>query len=223
MEYNTCEKLELKYDKLSSGLVREYADHIDFYLNNFRSDSTTQKSDTIIVYGCSAKPTMKKTQHSGVSLTVLEDYNAEDGIYKLTVKHNGACDVTVTCSGSNERGNSSFGEPLPEPAALETPKQPELYRGPIIIEAEDMDYKNISNCVIEPFDYNNGAFRKVRGHSGNGFMEMGTNASGSLRHELKLKAGQEGDYTIMVRYTCTAKAGDLKVTVNGKIFFSSND
>lgn len=38
--YNTCESLELTWGKLSSGLVREYADHIDFYLNNFRNDTT---------------------------------------------------------------------------------------------------------------------------------------------------------------------------------------
>ena len=34
LQYNTCETLELKDDKLSSGLIREYEDHIDFYLNN---------------------------------------------------------------------------------------------------------------------------------------------------------------------------------------------
>jgi hypothetical protein len=46
-------------------------------------------------------------------------------------------------------------------------------------------------------------------------MDMGTNRSGALRHQLKLKEGQEGDYVISVRYLST-KAGNIRFTVNGK-------
>ena len=98
---------------------------------------------------------------------------------------------------------------------LELPKQPELWRGEIFIEAEDMDYKSVSSCVTNAYDFNGGTFRSVRGHAGMGFVNMGTNTSGALRHQLKLKEGQAGDYVISVRYTCTGKSGNIRLTVNG--------
>ena len=211
LQYNTCESLELKYDKLSSGLVREYADSIDLYLNNYRNDSTTLRSDTIILHGTLAQPTYKLTKHTAVKGTTsaTEQYDAETGVYKLTVKHCGGVDVTIKCSGNAERDKSL---PVIEKKALSTPKLPELYRGPIIIEAEDMDFKSIKSCVTDPY----GRYPNVKGHAGNGFMDMGTNSSGALRHQLNLKTGQEGDYLINVRYTCSSKAGNIAVTVNGQ-------
>jgi hypothetical protein len=94
---------------------------------------------------------------------------------------------------------------------LPLPQQPELYRGPIIIEAEDMDFKNIKMCTTNPY----GEYPSVRGHAGNGFMDMGTERTGALRHRLKLKEGQEGDYVIGIRYSCSTKSGNILVKVNG--------
>lgn len=222
--YNTCDTMELKYDKLSSGIVREYADSICFYLNNYRcgtytdrasgktyNDTTTLRSDTIILYGTSAQPTYKLTKHSTAkgNTSATEKYDAEMGLYKLTVKHCGAVDVTIKCSGKAERDASL---PVIEQKALPMPNLPELYRGPIIIEAEDMDFKSIKSCVTDPY----GWYPNVRGHAGNGFMDMGTNSSGALRHKLNLKAGQEGDYLVSVRYTCASKAGNIALTINGE-------
>ena len=207
LQYNTCDQLELKYDKLSSGLVREFEDHIDLYLNNYRSDSTTQRTDTIIVYGAKSQPSYKKVNHTGVTSSAIEQYDGETGTYKLTVKHNGGVDVTITCSGTAERTATD----AIVTRKLELPKQPELYRGPIIIEAEDMDFKSVARCCTDPY----GQYPSVYGHAGNGFVDMGTNAAGSLRHQLNLKAGQTGDYTLLMRYTCTQKSGSMTVAVNG--------
>ena len=74
-----------------------------------------------------------------------------------------------------------------------------------------MDFKNVKNCCTDPY----GWYNTVRGHAGNGFVDMGTNSSGALRHQLKLKEGQEGDYVISLRYTCSSKAGKIRMTVNG--------
>ena len=209
LQYNTCDTLELQYDKLSSGLIREYADSIDFYLNNYRSDSTTQRTDIITIKGVKAEPTYTMNRHSTASGTVTPAYDPETGTYVLTVKHRGGIDITVKCSGNVDRTNGPADAIAKAPLPL--PKQPVLYRGPIIIEAEDMDFKSVKSCVTDPFNW----YPNVRGHAGNGFIDMGTNSTGGLRHQLTLKEGQEGDYVISVRYTCTTKEGNIKLTVNG--------
>ena len=56
LKYNTCEKLHLSYGKLSSGTIREYADHLDIYLNNFRTDTTSMVKDVITVIGAKEQP-----------------------------------------------------------------------------------------------------------------------------------------------------------------------
>ena len=207
--YNTCDTLELKYDKLSSGLVREYNDHIDFYLNNYRSDSTALRTDVVTIKGVTAEPTHTFSLHSTAKGNVEASYDAEAGIYTVTVKHCGGVDLSISCSGANDRSAATDG--LPVASVLPLPQQPAPWRGEILIEAEDMDFKNIKNCCTDPY----GQYRSVRGHAGNGFMDMGTNSAGALRHQLNLKAGQEGDYVISVRYTCATKTGNIALTVNG--------
>jgi len=202
--YNTCDSLQLVFGKLSSGLVREYADHIDFYLNNFRNDTTTQQTDRIVLTGVQAEPSFTLTRGLRATGSATKEWNAESGTYALSVKHNGPITLTVSCAGSNERTLTAT-----PPQALELPKQPEPYLGEVIIEAEDMDYKNILRCVTDPY----GQYPTVRGHAGNGFMAMGTSTSGSLRHQLNMS--QAGSYRIGVRYTSPEKGGNLMLTVNG--------
>ena len=224
LQYNTCETLELKYDKLSSGLVREYADHIDFYLNNYRcgswqsngktvNDTTVVRSDSIIIYGCTSEPVITFTKHASIknasSTSAVQKYGADTGIDTIIVKHCGAIDLSVSCAGSADR--SAMTDAI-ELKPLELPKQPEAWRGEIIIEAEDMDYKSVKSCVTDPY----GWYPSVVGHSGNGFMDMGTNSAAGLRHQLYLDSNQTGDYVISVRYTCSTKEGNIAYIVNGK-------
>ena len=213
LQYNTCETLELHYDKLSSGIIREYVDHIDFYLNNFRADSTELRTDIITIKGSSAKPTFTTTAHETGTTVVAEAQISEDyvdGTYSLTVKHCGPVSLTINCSGTANHNNVQQAA-IPE-QSMELPKQPVLYRGPIIIEAEDMDFRSINRYVTNFY----GDYPNVRGHSGNGFMDMGTDSNGSLRHYLNLKDGQQGDYHIIMRYTCATKGGNVTIIVNGQ-------
>ena len=208
--YNTCDSLELQYDKLSSGLIREYADHIDFYLNNYRNDTTAQRTDVITVKGVSAEPSHTFTKHSTATGSATAEWDAEAGTYTVTVKHRGGVDLSISCSGANDRSAATDAialQPLPLPV------QPALSRSEILIEAEDMDFKSIASCVTDPYGW---GYRSVIGHAGNGFMDMGTNSAGALRHQLKLKDGQEGDYVIGVRYTGASRSGNIALTVNGK-------
>ena len=216
LEYNTCETMVLKYDKLSSGVIREFNDYIEFYLNNHRNDTTDLRTDTIILTGCKVEPTLTYKRHTfnkNINQNIAtQKYGADSQTDTIVIRHCGGMDLTVTCSGNADRSGKNDAIAI---TPLPLPKQPKLYRGPIIIEAEDMDFKNISNCVTNGYDFNWGSYRSVRGHAGMGFADMGTNTSGALRHQLKLEDGQEGAYTIYVRYTCTSKAGNISIKVNG--------
>ena len=209
LQYNTCDTLKLTYGKLSAGSIREYEDHIDFYLNNYRSDSTTQQTDVITVTGVAQQPSYTRrqpsTSASGHNSSVTATYDSIAATYTLNVRHMGPVLVTVNCSGN---ATERLTDVLPA-EALPLPKQPEPFNGTIIIEAENMDYKSVKNVALTHSgwwaqDYNE--------FSAMGFVEMGSNTSAALRHQLKLNEG--GDYDIYVRYCNTSKAANLRVTVN---------
>ena len=208
--YNTCDSLTLTLGMLGSGIVREYGDHIDFYLNNFRTDTTTVVAETIIIKGATAEPsyTMKKGLLATGSATA--QWDAETSTYTLTVKHKGGVDVTINCAGSNTDRKEA---PAKAPLQLEGLGEAPLYHGEIIIEAENMDYKNVKEIkLVNPYvNY----FPDIVEFAGNGFVDMGTSTSGTLRHQLTLRDGEEGEYRISVRYSNSAKAGKMKATVNG--------
>ena len=210
LQYNTCNSLQLTYGKLSSGVIREYADHIDFYLNNYRSDSTTaQQIDKIVITGVTAEPTCTTNKHTtgatGQAATVTSDYDADNQTFTVSVKHMGPVDVKVDCTGAATDRQTDF---LPS-EALEQPQQPEPFKGPIVIEAENMDRKN-AECKLtnsgwwasDYFDF-----------AGLGFIVTQANTGCALRHQLKL--AEAGDYNIIVRYCNSSKAGNIKATVNG--------
>jgi hypothetical protein len=204
--YNTCDSLILNYGKLSSGLVREYNDHIDLYLNNYRTDTTTMVKDIITIKGATSEPTYVATKRCEATGSVKSEWNGETGSFTLSVTHKGPYDISIQCSGANDRGS--------QPAvarSLGIPQQPAANTLPIIIEAEDMDTKNVSGITIT----NSGWYvPDMQEFAGNGYVTMGASKSGSLRHQLKLQ--QSGDYTITVRYCQSTKAGQMKAVVNGE-------
>jgi len=203
--YNTCEKLELNWGKLSSAIIHEYADSINFYLNNYRSDTTTQRLDEITIKGAVAEPTYTVTKRSQATYSVTPKWDAENGTFVLQVKHNGPLDVTIKCKGNGTDKLTDY----VSSSVLELPKQPEPYYGPITIEAEDMDYKSIKSCVVDPYNW----YPNVRGHAGNGFIDMGTNTAGSLKHVLKI--GKAANYRIKMRYTNESRKAAGFLSVNG--------
>lgn len=206
LKYNTCESLNLNWAKLSSGLIKEYSDHIDFYLNNFRTDTTTATSDIIKVTGATTQPTYTLTKRSEATAVATPTWNAGEGTYTLEISHQGPVDVSIKCAG-NATGRSTD---MVNSSALsaDLPKQPAEYDGEVIVEAEDMDYKNIKSCVLDPY----GWYPDERGNAGNGFMDMGTNTAGSLRHTVNIH--KAGSYKISVRYTANSADGRLTAAIN---------
>lgn len=206
LQYNTCENLKLTWGKLSSGLIREYADHIDFYLNNYRTDTTSMVLDKIVVTGASAEPAYKVAKRVQATAETTTEWDEATGTFTLNVNHNGPVDVTISCAGNaTDRSTDVLND---TPLSADLPKQPADYYGEIIIEAEDMDYKSIQSCVTDPYNW----YPNVRGHSGNGFMDMGTNITGALQHTINIK--HAGAYNVSVRYTSSTRAGAITTTMN---------
>ena len=213
LQFNTCDTLKLSYGKLSGGVIREYADHIDFYLNNYRSDSTTAQVDTIMLTGVTAKPTSTLTKHTtgatGQTASITDStYNAENHTYTIKVKHMGPLSLRVDCTGNADRSANEV-QPIAEPENLPIPQQPEPFVGPIVIEAENMDYKGVKNVALTHSGWCAPDYSEF---AGMGYVEMGTSTTAALKHQLKLAQG--GDYDIYIRYCNTSKAGNLRVVAN---------
>ena len=209
LQYNTSSSLKLAFGKLSSGVIREYVDHIDIYLNNYRSDTATAQIDTIIVKGATATHsyswTKRNTGANGPAPVVVGAYDASTESYRVIVRHLGPIDVSIKCSGT---ATDRLTDVLPN-TALEAPKQPEAYTGPIIIEAENMDRKSADITLTNSGWY----VEDMKDFAGMGYITMQSNTNSALRHQLKLAEG--GNYNIKVRYCNSSKAGNMKLTVNG--------
>ena len=203
--YNTCQSMDLTWGKLSSALVKEYADSICFYLNNYRSDTVKNVEDRIVINGVTAEPKLLWRKRIEATATVTPSWDAAKGIYTLVVSHNGPVDVKIGCQGAETNRRTDYVGNV----ALPRPVQPEDYYGTLIIEAEDMDNSSVQSMVQTPY-YS--SYKWVRGQSGNGFVVMGKNTAGALRKVFKVKKG--GEYRIAVRYCNTHKDDYVRIRIN---------
>lgn len=208
LEYNSCESLDLTYGKLSSGIVREFDDSIVFYLNNYRSDTLANVTDRIVINGVASAPSYSYTRRAGATGSITESWNAEAGTYTLSVSHNGPFDITVRCRG-NAVGRATDAIAI---TPLSEPVQPEKVIGPIIVEAEDMDRKDIGEHVYNQYDYMGGKYRDIRGHSGLGFVTMGTKTTATLKARFNIL--EEGEYNVTLRYS-NPSGSNAKIQLNG--------
>ena len=194
LKYNTCSKLDITMQKFDAGVVKEYSDHLDFYLNNFRTDTTAVKTATIKVTGASSKPSFtykNRSINNSISGGLNVSENWSNNVYTLTVRHMGPVDIRINCQGnaSGRRTDYLYDNIL-------TPVQPDNnYYGPIITEGEVFDYKNVQQVVTDAYAQQN----SIHNHSGLGFVMMGTNSAAAIRTSLKVaKAGQ---YYVKFRYS----------------------
>lgn len=206
LKYNTCDKMKLTYSTLNSGTIREYSDHINFYFNNFRTDTTEVATQKIVISGVTSEPSLKYTTGQLAKGEATGIYDATKKTYTITVNHRGGIELTVKCQGTMKR---TLTNAIPE-EVLPVPVQPAAYHGEVVIEAEDMDYKNVKSSTTGPYY----THPNVKGHAGNGFVEMGTNTTAALRHQLN--SNEAGNYRISVRYMNTDKIGQLTANLNGK-------
>lgn len=203
-KYNTCEQVEIAYSEYASGIINEYSDHIDFYLNNFDEDKpTTLKTNTIRIYGASSKPTFTCKRRGVIKIRskVSEDWS--NGVYTLTVEHNGPLDISVECSGNETGRLTSY-----KTASLTKPASPEVYTGARQYEAEFFDNKNIEGNVANGCDDKN-----ITKFQGQGYMKFGTRADAAVKDTVPNKTAETVNMTL--RYAAVDDINNVDLYVNG--------
>lgn len=203
-KYNTCEKMQLTFGKYSVAAIREYSDKVDFYLTNY-TESGAQTTDIIKIHGSTSRPSyIFNNRVGGNPCTVTDSW--ENGVLTITVKHNGALDLSVSCSGNATNRASSY-----TPSAVAPPTSPSVYEGPRQYEAEYFQYRNISSVVKNAIK-TQGA---LKDYTALGYVEFGTRSDASLR--FSVKAERAGFYTLAIRYSAPeASISSVSLYVNGE-------
>jgi hypothetical protein len=196
--YNSCSSINLNFPRYSFGIVTEKSDSIYFYLNNYRSSTTTKTSDTITISGCSSEPAFsyKDRGNHGIS-TISKTYI--DGIFTLIVRHNGPLDLFVRCTG-----NGTNRLTVPEENVMISAETPQRYTGTRQYEAENFDYKNISKIDATT----------IHQYTAYSYMDFGKKSTAAVRDTISVPSS--GTYTLSTRYT--APEGDVNsvdLYVNG--------
>ena len=204
-KYNTSDHVDLTLSQYTSGVMKESANQVTFYLTNFDEKApTVLKTDTITIYGSATQPTWSFVDRANhLASIVTSDWTA--GVFTLTVQHNGPLDITVNCSGSASERLTSY-----TPATLTPPTLPRPYTGHLQHEGENFDYKNISGLTTSGYS------SSVRNYTGQGYARFGTSSSASVRDSVSvLKAGT---YRLDTRYAVTgANVTSIDLYVNGSL------
>ncbi|MDR0573427.1 MAG: glycosyl hydrolase family 98 [Tannerella sp.] len=202
-KYNTCDSMKLTYSKYSLGIIKEYADKLTFYLTNYDNADTSVKTDVIKIYGSSSEPVFSYIDRANhQASTVVKNWS--DGVFTLTITHNGALDITVNCSGRSTDRNTSY-----KNAVIVVPEKPAIYTGPRQYEAENFDYKYIAKIQKNGFDSG------IGNYTGQGYLHFGTNASACVRDTVCTL--EEGTYRLETKYRApkeTVRTIDLYVNGN---------
>ncbi len=200
LQYNTADTISLEFPRYSVGMISEFEDHLDIYLNNYNPDVIAPKEDIVSIGGASEKPSFELTDRGDGALKpeVAEDWT--NGVYTLTVKHNGPVDIRVNCSGSGTGKLTELSE-----AALTLPADPPIYNGELQHEGECFDTLDVEQVV------KNGAGGNVREYRGQGYLIMGL-ADGARARDT-VKVNDTGTYMLTVR--CRAGGGSFDVYTSG--------
>lgn len=202
-KYNTCDSMEVSYSLYTAGVIKEYSDHLTIYLSNYDNMiNSGLKTDTIVIYGSSSVPIITY-EDRGSHKTSLVTKNWSDGVFTLTIQHNGPIDITVHCSGTATGRLSEY-----QNANIMVPVSPPVYMGPRQHEAETFDYKNIAGIVKSGYDQN------IRNYTGQGYLRFGTSSAASVRDYVAVL--NDGTYLLETRYTVTgANVNTIDLYVNG--------
>lgn len=195
-QYNTCESISLDYAPYSLGIIKEYADKVTVYLNNYQTDGTVSE-DIITIRGAQGKPTCSWINRGTQQPTV--DTRWEEGVLTITVKHNGPLDMTIDCRGTAIGRKTDY-----TTASLQAPAIAPVYEGTLQYEAELADYQQ---TTIRKTGYNQGR----DGFMGQGFAEM-TGSNSQLR--FMVNVSQDDYYQLSVCYQANS---DGKIKINDEV------
>ena len=195
--------MDLTFSQYTGAVVKETANQVRFYLNNYDQVlNTGLKTDIIRINGSTAQPTWSFTDRGSHQASVVSA-TWSGGIFTLTVQHNGGLDITVNCAGTATGRLTAY-----TPSTVVSPVPPPVYQGPIQHEAEHFDFKSIAGNTA------NGANGAIRNYTGQGYLQFGTNAAASIRDTLYIT--YPGTYQLQTRYALTGgNVGTVNLYVNG--------
>ena len=202
-KYNTCDRMELSYSQYTAGIVKEYADYLTIYLSNFDNMLYAGlKSDTIKIFGSTTEPTFSIEERAdNQQSNISKEWS--NGVFTLTIDHNGPVDIIVNCSGEATGRLTEY-----QAANIMVPSSPPIYTGPLQNEAETFDYKKIGGII------KNGYSGDIRNYTGQGYLQFGTNSSAGVRDYITVL--DEGTYTLKTKYTVTGgNVSTIDLFVNG--------
>jgi hypothetical protein len=203
--YNTCTGVEMVLNQFSLLQLREFTDSLCCYMTNYRTDDLTLRTDTLRILGATSTPTYRFTDRGDHPASTVVGKSDARG-YLLTVTHRGPLDLTVYCSGAEDRSSA----PAVTPAVLVEPAIPAAYNGTRQYEAESFDYKNVGECVKKGY----GASYGLTDFSGQGYLYMGKNANVAVRDTVTVPTA--GTYTLTLRYSAPKGAvRTVTLYVNG--------
>lgn len=206
-KYNTCEKMELSYAKYTSSVIKEFSNKVKFYLTNY-SEEGKLVTDVIKIYGSNDQPTFTYNNRvAGNTCNISKQWS--DGIYTLSVEHNGAVDIEVSCQGNatdreTEYTTSTISKPI-------TPKEywGSDYTGPRQYEAECFQYKNINQVIASA------SSGDIRYYTGQGYLNFGTSSGAAVRDYTNVPSA--GNYRIIIKYIAkNATINSVSLYVNGE-------
>lgn len=210
-KYNTSDRIELSLSRYSAGIINEYPDKVDIYINNYDNEldkSTVLKKDVFKIYGASSEPkiTYKDRGVNQSKSKVTKSW--KNGVLTVSVSHNGPVDLTISCSGDAEGRLTKYTK-----SDIIAPKRPPLYYGDRQYEAEHFEYKNVSKVVT------NGCRTGVDKFTGQGYMIFGRSSNAAVKDTISvLKAGE---YILNLRYAIKgSNANNLSLYINGRLVSS---
>ena len=203
LKMNSCERIRVSLPNFSTAVLREGSDRICAYLNNYDPQIPTLMTDTLAIYGVTGEASVSFTDRAEHTPSEVTG-RLEDGVYIITVTHNGPVDLEITCSGNDNGKNLT--------AAVSTvtvPKSPEDYHGELQFEAENFDYKNIASII------RNGSSKDIRNYTGQGYMDFGRKSSASAR--IRFRQDVMTQCAIGIKYMAPeADVEGLALLINGK-------
>ena len=182
--------------------MKEYPGKVTYYLSNYDDEITTGlKGDTIKIYGSTSEPVWSYVERGNHQASIITK-QWQNGVFILSILHNGPVDITVNCSGSATNRLTSY-----QTATLIPPLAPALFTGPRQYEAECFDRKNVSSVVTA------GSTGAIRNYTGQGYLRLGISSSAAVRDTVNVL--KNGVYNLMVKYSALGIVTTVDLYVNG--------
>lgn len=203
LKLNSCSTLTVSHPNFSAAVIKETADGIYAYLNNYDAHESALKTDIFTIHGAMEEPSVSFTDRGDHAASEVATA-WENGVFTVSVSHNGPVDLDIKCSG-NDTGKSIAVTSAP----VITPQSPAEYLGEYQFEAENFDYRNIASII------KNGCSGEIRNYTGQGYMDYGQKSGSSIKTTFRqdtMKQAAAG-----IRYMSPdADITTMKLYVNGK-------